>query len=130
MNILRAVSCGVLIWLLSEALLTILNNIPLIKDMENLQYIFLYIFIIPFVIFSAWIYYKNNDTLKSSYLGLFFLSIFVILELLITAPIFIRSYAAFFNNYLLNVKYLASLAEIVVITIIYDRFIKKTKYLS
>lgn len=125
MKILRAILAGAITWVLIFILWTIMIFVPVLKDMEILQYLIHYAVLIPIVILGASYYYKSMDKVNGFILGLTMLIVGMILDAIITVPFFTKpqgtGYAEFFINPLIWVGFV----EFVVITYLY--WTKKVK---
>lgn len=120
MKSLRAILLGALIWVLIfvEISITMIG----LKLSELTSYIIHYIFLIPMGIFCAWLYYKSKDKINGFLLGVIFLLVGVILEVIITIPMFIKGdYVGYFSSYYLWI----GMIELVLVVGIYDLIIKK-----
>jgi len=86
MRTLRAILLGILLWIL------IFVEISVFKIGFGLtgitQYIIHYVFLIVFTILGAAIYYKRKDRFNGFVLGIFWLLVGNILDLIITIPMF------------------------------------------
>lgn len=81
-----------------------------------------YILLVPIVVFCAWLYYKSGDKVNGFLLGLIMLIVGIILDVIITVPLFNNmNYASYFSNLYM----LAGFLESVVIVGIYDLVRKK-----
>jgi hypothetical protein len=126
MKFLRAVAIGALFWLLIfiEISVTMIG----LKFSDSTTYIIHYILMIPIAMLCAWLYYKGEGNKKGKtngfVLGLFMAIVGIILDMIITVPMFIipqgGSYAAYFSNLYL----IAGLIEGVVLIGLYG-MIKK-----
>ncbi len=61
MNIFRAIWSGALVWALIFVEWSILIFMPVVKDMEKLQWGISYVLLIPIVIFGVSYYYKSES---------------------------------------------------------------------
>lgn len=125
MKILRAILSGVITWALIFVLWTIMIFIPVLKDIEILQYLIHYTVLIPIVILGASYYYKSMDKVNGFILGVIMLIVGIMLDAIITVPFFTKpqgtGYAEFFINPLIWVGFV----EFVAITYLY--WTKKVK---
>ncbi|MCU0437876.1 MAG: DUF5367 domain-containing protein [Raineya sp.] len=97
----RAILTGALIWLFIFITFAILGYIPTIKDSLNQQTLIVAIFIVPFALFGASIFYKNGNKVHGLISGTIMSVTAIILDALITVP-FVEipkggSYASFFT---------------------------------
>ena len=97
----RAILTGALIWLFIFITFAILGYIPTIKDSLNQQTLIVAIFIIPFALFGASIFYKNGNKVHGLISGTIMSITAIILDALITVP-FVEipkggSYESFFT---------------------------------
>jgi hypothetical protein len=97
MRVLRAILVGILLWVLIFVEISIVK-IGLGID-ELIGNIIHYVLLIPMGIGCAWVYYQSKDEANGFILGLFMLLIGIILDLLITIPIFQKSdYLGFYSD--------------------------------
>jgi len=69
-----------------------------------------YILLIPMGIFCAWVYYRRKDKTNGFLLGLVMLVTGVVLDLIITIPLFLKGdYLAFYSDPFLWVGFLVAL---------------------
>lgn len=97
----RAILTGALVWVFIFISFTILGTIPTIKDSMNLQALIVAVFIIPFAIFGASVYYKNGNNDNGFVLGIKMVITALILDALITVPFVViptgGSYLSFYT---------------------------------
>ncbi|MBI4453694.1 hypothetical protein HY636_03545 [Candidatus Woesearchaeota archaeon] len=89
-----ATSYGVLLWLLIFVEVSVLMFMPALTGKELTQNI-LHMIILPvLVLFCAWMYFKNTPaSAKDGFLlGVYFLVIGTVLDLLITIPLFVKTF--------------------------------------
>ena len=122
MKLIKAAGIGILFWLLIflEISITMIG----LKLSNLIVYIIHYILMIPIAILCAWLYCKNKDKTNGFLLGLFIVIIGIILDMIITVPLFIipqgGSYAVYFSNFYL----IAGLIEGIIIIGIYKTLSK------
>ncbi len=88
---------GVILWVAIFVLVSILMFTPALQGQETLQLI-LQLLIMPFlVVFCAYMYFNSGrNTAKEGFLlGIWFLILGTILDLIITVPLFVKSYSFF-----------------------------------
>lgn len=97
MNIKRAIGFGVMLWILIFVEVTIVMFIPALQDKVLTQHIIHWIVLIPMVLLLAkWYFKADPPTLKKGFfLGLIGLAVGIILDLLITIPLFVKDYGFF-----------------------------------
>jgi membrane protein YdbS with pleckstrin-like domain len=116
----RAIGLGVLVWLLIfiEISITMIG----LKLSETIVWMIHYIFLIPIVVFCAWLYYKSRDKVNGFLLGVIMLVVGIILDMIITVPLFGNmDYLTYFSNLYM----LPGFLESVVIVGLYDILRKK-----
>lgn len=123
MKILKAVLLGLLLWVLVfvEISITMIG----LKLSEINVWLIHYIALIPFTILCAWLYYKKKDKTNGFLLGLVILIIGIILDIIITVPLFIMPQDGGYQDYFLNVYLLIGFIELIVITSVYDLIRKR-----
>lgn len=109
MKPVKAILYGALIWAIMFVLWSIMLFTPIIKDIEILQYILGYIVLIVAVVFTTKLYYKSKDKTNGFLIGLIFAVVGIILDAIITVPLFTipqgTGYVDFFLNPLMLVGY-------------------------
>ena len=109
MKTLRAIFIGALLWLLIFIWWSILIFAPIIKEMLTLQYIIHYILLIITTSLVTGLYYKSNDKINGFLLGLVFFVVGIILDAIITVPLFTipqgTGYTEFFFAPLMLIDY-------------------------
>jgi len=105
MRILRAVGVGVLVWVLIFVEISIFQiGLQLTKLFAEIIH---YLLLIPIGIIGARIYYKSEDGINGFLLGLFVLIVGIILDAVITIPVFLEgNYADFYSDPFLLVGFL------------------------
>ena len=88
MRLLRGILIGVLLWVIIFVECSIIIFTPGLKDLGNWQYLIHYLVLIPIVIFGVNYYYKCKDKVNGFLLGLVMLISGLILDAIITVPLF------------------------------------------
>ena len=116
MNIKRAILFGVLLWVFVFVIISIIMFIPALAGRRLTQSIIFWVVNIPLVLLLAKWYFKTVvPTVKNGLiLGVLSLIVTTVLDLIITVPLFVKSYAAFYGDWTLYVGY----AEIIIICMI------------
>lgn len=114
MKHLRAISIGIIIWIIGVSIYTISFYIPILEDPEFQANILLSLGILPVVWLGAKLYYSKKSTIKGYWLGLVFFLTATILDALITVPYLIipdgGSYYSFFvaaGFWLIGIEFVA-----------------------
>jgi hypothetical protein len=96
----RGILFGLFLWAFIFVLLSIIMFAPGIKDQVFFQYLILWVLLIPFVLFIAkWYFHTDEPTTKKGLiLGLIALVVGIILDSVITVPLFVKSYSTYFSN--------------------------------
>ena len=119
MKWIKAILLGALIWVLIFIEISIFQVGLGLNEM--IGSIIHYVLLIPIVILSVWLYYKSGDKINGFVLGFVFLIVGVILDLIITIPLFIipqdGSYASFYSSIYMWIGFV----ELILISGIYDR---------
>jgi len=100
MRLLRAILLGILLWILIFVEWMIMMFIPELQGQFYLQWLIHLVLLLPLTILVARIYYIKKDRLNGLLLGLIFIIIGTILDLIITAPFF-TGYGPYYSNILL-----------------------------
>ena len=114
MKHLRAISIGIIIWVIGVSIYTISFYIPILEDPEFQANILLSLGILPVVWLGAKLYYSKKSTITGYWLGVVFFLTATILDALITVPYLIipdgGSYYSFFaaaGFWLIGVEFIA-----------------------
>jgi len=108
---LRAILVGILLWVLVFVEVSIFQiSLQLTGLFGKILH---YLLLIPIGILSAWIYYKSGDKLNGFLLGLLMLIVGIVLDLLITVPIFIEGdFRSFYYDPFLWVGFLVAIVVV------------------
>lgn len=109
----RAVLISALIWVIIfvELSITMIG----FKLSETNVWIVHYLLLIPIVILGGHLYYGKNDKTNGFLLGLFMLAIGIILDLIITVPLFIIPSGGNYGTYFSSIYMLAGFVEMVIL---------------
>lgn len=118
MKTLRAIGLGILFWVVIfvEISITMIG----LKFPDWLTYIIHYIVMIPLSILVAWLYYKSRDKINGFLLGLLIVIVGIILDMIITVPLFIIPQEGSYATYFSSLYLIAGLIEGIIIIGIYD----------
>lgn len=120
MRILRAISVGILLWVLIFVEISIFKMV--LQVTEVIGNIIHYILLIPMGILCAWIYYKSKDKTNGFLIGLVMLIVGTVLDLVITIPLFMKwDYLGFYSDLYLWAGFLIAL----IVVGVYDLARKK-----
>jgi len=117
MNLKRGLIFGLLLWMIVFIIISILIMLPWVKDSSVRINVLWYIFEIPVILLLAKLYFKQKKpTLKEGFmLGVLALVIGIILDVIITVPLFIGGdYAKFYGDWMLYIGF----AELIILTTI------------
>lgn len=112
MNYKRAVLAGLMMWCLIFVVLSGLMFAPFLVDKIMTQYLIFWVLLIPMTLMIAKWYFKMDppNLKKGIMLGLLILAVSTVLDIFITVPFFVKSYAAFFGDWKLQVGVFEMLA--------------------
>ncbi|WP_339708247.1 DUF5367 family protein [uncultured Kriegella sp.] len=100
-NRISSILYAILVWVLGVSFYLGSFYVPLLENQEQQANIALAIGIIPSALLATYLYYRKRK-MKPAILALTFVSIAVLLDVLITVPVFVipagSSYSAFFRN--------------------------------
>lgn len=101
MNIKRAIKAGIMLWILIFVLWSIIMFMPYLKDHLNIQYLVWWIVEVVLVLLLAKWYFKQRkpNTKEGFLLGIILLVCGTILDLIITVPLFVKSYGEFYGDW-------------------------------
>jgi hypothetical protein len=111
MRVLRAILAGILLWVLIFVEISIvqvgLQVTGVVADIIH------YILLIPMGIFCAWFYYRGKDKTNGFLLGLVMLITGIVLDLVITLPLFLKGdYIGFYTDPFLWAGFLIALVVV------------------
>lgn len=108
MNFKRALGYAVLLWFIIFVVISIVMFLPWFKDSQLRIMAAWWALEIPIVLLWAKAYFKVETPTwkKGLYLGVAALIVSVVLDVIITVPLFVKSYAAYFGSWMLYVGYL------------------------
>ena len=102
MKYLRAISIGIIIWVIGVSVFTLSSYISILEDAEQQANTLLFISVIPLVWFGAKQYYKKDTNTHGYWVGQTFFLTATALDALITVPVFVipngGSYYQFFTD--------------------------------
>ena len=114
MNQLRAISIGIIIWIIGVSVYTLSSYISILDDAEQQANMLLFLSIIPLAWFGAKQYYKKEENTHGYWVGQTFFLTAIALDALITVPVFIipngGSYYQFFTDlgfWIIGLEFLA-----------------------
>ncbi len=111
MKILRAILVGILLWVLIFVEISVVQIGLQITGIVG--YIIHYILLVPMGILCAWIYYRSKDKTNGFLVGLVMLVTGIILDLVITIPLFMKwDYLGFYSDPFLWVGFLVALVVV------------------
>lgn len=119
MKILRAISIGIIIWLIGVSIYSLSFYITLLEDAEQQANVLLFIMVIPLLWFGAKQYYKRDKHTSGHWVGLTFFLTSASLDALVTVPLLIAPYGGSHYSFFTDpVFYLIGL-EFIIIVILY-----------
>lgn len=101
MNIKRAIGFGAMLWILIFVVWSVLMFAPWFKDGEMRIYVTHWILLVPMVLLLAKWYFKATppSLKKGLFLGLIGLATGTVLDMIITIPLFVKSYALYYGDW-------------------------------
>lgn len=123
MKTLRALSIGALVWVLIfiEISITMIG----LKFSETTVWVAHYFVLIPIAILCSWLYYKSKDSINGFVLGIVFLIVGIVLDMIVTVPLFIIPQGGGYGTYFSNIFMLSGFLELIVLVGIYDLLRRK-----
>jgi hypothetical protein len=123
MKVLKLIETGALLWIVIfvEISITMIG----LKFSNLVSYIIHYIVLIPIALLCATFYYKSKDKINGFLLGFFVVLIGVILDCLITVPLFVMPAGGNYMTYFSQLYLIIGLIEGIVLFGIYDLMRKK-----
>ncbi|MBD3311179.1 MAG: hypothetical protein GF349_01625 [Candidatus Magasanikbacteria bacterium] len=114
MNLKRSIFFAVILWIFIFIIISVLMFLPQLQGNDLAINIVFWIILIPLVLLLAKWYFKKDppNIKKGFYLGVITLIIGTILDLTITIPFFVHSYADFYSDWMMWFGF----AELLVLT--------------
>lgn len=119
MKLARAISIGVLIWIIGVSLYASSYYVQLLENAEQQANIWLSIVIIPVVWLGAKLYYGKGISTHGLWVGLIFFMIAAILDALITVPFTILPYGGTYYDFFVDFGFWFIGLEFIATTILY-----------
>lgn len=115
MNYKRGLATGVMLWVVILITISILRLIPWFLDRRLILFGIFWVLLIPEVLLMCKWYFKMDEpNLKKGFgLGVVLLLVTLALDVIITVPLFVKSYSVFFGDWMMYVGY----AEILILSI-------------
>lgn len=125
MKLLRGVLLGALIWVIIfiEISITMIG----LKLPNLTSWIIHYVVLIPMILLVASLYYKKRDKVNGFLLGIIFLIVGIVLDMIVTVPLFIIPQGGNYMTYYSNIYMLIGFVETVVLAGVYDTLIRKKR---
>ena len=107
MNYKRAFATGIMLWVFIFMAISILMFVPILLDKTLTQFIIFWILLIPAVLLlGKWYFKMDAPSLKKGFiLGIILLFTVIVLDVIITVPLFVKSYTVFFRDWMIYVEY-------------------------
>ena len=119
MKITRAITSGIIIWVLVFITFAIMSFIPVIKNSELQQNLILYILLIPIVTFGAKHYYKKDKFTNGFTIGLIMSIVGLFLDTFITIPFVIIPHNGNYTSFFINPLLWITIIEFILIVYFY-----------
>ncbi len=119
MKIKRAILISILVWVIAVFLYSISYYIPVLKDADLQANVVLFVAVVPLVWLGCSYYYKKDKNTQGYKIGLIMLSISIILDALITVPVFIIPNGGNYYDFFISISFWAIAFEFLVIAILY-----------
>lgn len=119
MKIKRAVLTGIVVWIIAVFLYSISYYVPIIDDADMQANVVLFVVVVPLVWLGCSFYYRKDNKTHGYKIGLIMLSISIVLDTLITVPVFIIPYGGDYYSFFISISFWAIAFEFVVVAILY-----------
>ncbi|MEP3372479.1 MAG: DUF5367 family protein [Maribacter dokdonensis] len=119
MKLTRAITFGILIWIIGVSLYAFSYYVPMLENAEQQANIWLSIVVVPIVWLGAKLYYKNGVHTHGLITGLVFFTISAILDALITVPFTILPYGGSYNDFFVDFGFWFIGLEFIITTMVY-----------
>ena len=107
MNTKRAIIFGISVWIAAFVIISILMFTPWFKDSQTRVQVAWWVLEIPAVLLLAkWYFKMDPPTVKKGFLlGVIGLVVGTVLDMIITVPLFVKSYSIFYTNWLMYIGF-------------------------
>jgi len=119
MKLTRAITFGILIWIIGVSLFAFSYYVPMLENAEQQANIWLSIVVVPIVWLGAKLYYKNGVYTHGLITGLVFFTISAILDALITVPFTILPYGGSYYDFFVDFGFWFIGLEFILTTMVY-----------
>jgi hypothetical protein len=119
MKHLRAISIGIIIWIIGVSVFTLSSYIIILEDTEQQANMLLFISVIPLVWFGAKQYYKKDKNTHGYWVGQTFFLTATALDALITVPVFIIPNGGSYYQFFTDLDFWLIGFEIIAIAVLY-----------
>ena len=116
MKLPRAILTGTILWAIIFIEWSIIIFAPVLKDLGNSQWFIHYILLIPIVLLGASFYYKKAGLVNGFLLGLVMLITGIILDAIITVPLFTKPQGTGYAGFYLSAWAVVGYAEYLIIS--------------
>ena len=119
MKHLRAISIGVVIWIVGVSVFTLSSYIFILDDAEQQANMLLFISVMPLVWFGSKQYYKKDANTHGYWVGQTFFLTATALDALITVPVFIIPNGGSYYQFFTDLSFWLIGFEFITITVLY-----------
>ncbi len=119
MKLVRAISIGIVIWIIGVNLYSLSYYVPILEDAEQQANIWLSVVVLPIVWFGAKLYYGKGVRTNAFKVGLIFFITSAILDALITVPFTILPYGGTYYDFFIDFGFWFIGLEFIAVTIVY-----------
>ena len=116
MNLKRAIKTGIVVWVTIFIEWSIIIFAPILKDLGNWQYLLHYIILIPIIYYALQYYYKTKDKENGFLVGTVILLTGIILDAIITVPLFTIPQGVGYLEFYLNPLMLIGFVEFILVS--------------
>ena len=119
MKHVRAISIGIIIWIVGVSVFTLSSYISILDDAEQQANMLLFISVMPLVWFGAKQYYKKDANTHGYWVGQTFFLTATALDALITVPVFIIPNGGSYYQFFTDLGFWLIGFEFITITVLY-----------
>lgn len=98
MKLLKAILLGIFLWILIFIWWSIIMEVPALSGRLLLQWLIHFALLVPACVLVARVYYMSDDKMSGFFLGIIFIVVAIVLDLLVTIHIVPGGFGRFFSN--------------------------------
>ena len=119
MKHLKAISIGIIIWIIGVSVFTLSSYISILENAEQQANMLLFISVIPLVWYGTKQYYKKNTNTHGYWVGQTFFLTATALDAIITVPVFVIPNGGSYHQFFTDLVFWLIGFEFIIIAVLY-----------